>query len=86
VTLEAMSSGLPCVVANATGSNALVKDGVTGFLKPPRDSDAFLRGVSALIHDPSLRKKMGGAARVSALSYEWSRVLGQIASYYEELQ
>ena len=85
VTLEAMSSGLPCVVANATGSNALVKDGVTGFLMPPRDSDAFLRGVSTLIHDGSLRKKMGEAARVSALSYEWSRVLGQIASYYEEL-
>src|SRR5687768_5232658 len=85
VTLEAMSSGLPSVVADATGSKTLVADGITGFLMPPRDSDAFLDGVSTLIHDSSLREKMGEAARAAALSYEWSRVLGQIASYYEEL-
>jgi len=46
VTLEALSSGLPAVVADATGSNALVQHGVTGFLVPPRDSRAFLDQVA----------------------------------------
>lgn len=85
VTLEAMSSGLPAVVADATGSNALVSHDVTGFLAPPRDSSRFLEHVSSLVRDPALRVRMGTAARKSAEGYEWSRVLGQIAAYYEEL-
>lgn len=85
VTLEAMSSGLPVVAANATGSNALVIDGVTGFLVPPRDSAAFLDCVTALVTDADLRSRMGIAARGAAEKYEWSRILGQIASYYEEI-
>jgi glycosyltransferase involved in cell wall biosynthesis len=85
VTLEAMSSGLPAVVADATGSNALVTDNVTGFLAPPRDSAAFLERVERLVADVDLRRQMGAAARRAAEGYEWSRVLGQIASYYEEL-
>lgn len=85
VTLEAMSSGLPAVVADATGSNALVTDGVTGFLAPPRDSRAFLDRVSRLVTNGELRAKMGAAARHDAERYEWKRILAQIASYYEEL-
>jgi phosphatidylinositol alpha 1,6-mannosyltransferase len=84
VTLEALSSGLPAVVANATGSNTLVSDGVNGYLATPRDSAAFLERVATLIRDPSLRQRMGAAARESSEKYEWSRVLAQIASYYEE--
>ena len=85
VTLEAMSSGLPAVVANATGSNALVKDGVTGFLAPPRDSAAFLDRVEQLLSDDALRARMGAAARHAAERYEWSEILGRLAGYYEEL-
>lgn len=86
VTLEAMASGLPAVVADATGSNALVEDSVTGFLAPPRDSVAFLDRVAGLIENPELRSRMGRAARTAAERYEWSRVLGQIESYYEEIE
>lgn len=85
VTLEAMSSGLPAVVADATGSDALVTDGVTGFLAPPRDSSAFLDRVTRLVTDAGLRSRMGTAARSAAESYDWDRVLAQIESYYEEL-
>jgi glycosyltransferase involved in cell wall biosynthesis len=80
-----MSSGLPAVVADATGSNALVRHEITGFLAPPRDSSSFLEHVKSLVLDPALRSRMGAAARRSAESYEWSRVLDQIAGYYEEL-
>ena len=85
VTLEALSSGLPAVVADATGSNALVEDGVTGFLAPPRTSAVFQDRVEQLIANPDLRACMGAAARASAERYEWSRILAQLAGYYEEI-
>ena len=85
VTLEAMSSGLPAVVANATGSNALVTDGLNGYLVTPRDSAEFLDRVARLIENKELRGQMGADARQAAEQYEWSRILDRIASYYEEL-
>jgi phosphatidylinositol alpha 1,6-mannosyltransferase len=86
VTLEALSSGLPAVVADATGSNALVVDGANGFLCPPGDSAAFESRVEELILDEELRRRMSAAARASAEPYEWERILSQIAGYYEELE
>jgi phosphatidylinositol alpha 1,6-mannosyltransferase len=80
-----LSSGLPAVVADATGSNALVSDGLTGYLAPPRLSSAFLERVETLVKDRGLREKMGSAARESAKAYEWDAILGQIASCYEEV-
>ncbi|HEX6573512.1 MAG TPA: glycosyltransferase, partial [Gemmatimonadaceae bacterium] len=85
VTLEALSSGLPAVVADATGSNALVSEGVNGFLARPRDSQDFLEKTRQLVVDSDLRRRMSAAARASAEPYEWSQVLGRIVSYYSEL-
>src|SRR5699024_9215729 len=71
VTLEAMSSGLPCVVADATGSRSLVESGVNGYLAAPRDTKEFARCVSDIVNDKSLREKMSKAARQKALAYSW---------------
>jgi glycosyltransferase involved in cell wall biosynthesis len=86
VTLEALASGLPAVAADATGSNALVTDGVNGFLAPPRNSKAFEEKVAKLILDAELRQRMSAAARASAEPYEWTHVLSRIVSYYGELE
>lgn len=86
VTLEALASGLPAVVADATGSNALVKNGANGFLVTARDSKVFEERVERLIRDAELRRKMSAAARASAEPFEWSRILSQIVTYYEELE
>jgi glycosyltransferase involved in cell wall biosynthesis len=85
VTLEALSSGLPAVVANATGSNSLVEDGVNGFLAIPRDAGSFMDKVELLIRDPDLRRQMGSSARKRAEAYDWSRILAQMTSYYERI-
>jgi glycosyltransferase involved in cell wall biosynthesis len=78
-------NGLPAVVADATGSNALVSDGVTGFLAEPRNAGAFREKVELLIHDATLRSRMSNAARAAAERYDWNHVLGTIKSYYGEL-
>lgn len=85
VTLEAMASGLPTVCADASGSNALVKDGETGFLAPPGQADAFLDAVERLATDPALRQTMGEQALARARTYEWDAAMARIAGYYEEV-
>jgi glycosyltransferase involved in cell wall biosynthesis len=84
VTLEAMASGLPAVCAAATGSDALVSPGETGFLAPPRDAGAFLAHAERLVADPALRRRLGAAARARALAYDWEAVLARLLAYYGE--
>lgn len=85
VTLEAMASGLPAVCADATGSNTLVEDGVTGFLAPSGDTRAFLEAVTRLVTDGQLRRQMGQKALARAQDYEWDTVMARIAGYYDEV-
>jgi glycosyltransferase involved in cell wall biosynthesis len=85
VTLEAMASGVPTVCANATGSNALVDDGTTGFLAPAGITDAFFDAVVHLVTHAEQREQMGEAARNAAREYEWEAVLGRMDQYYDEI-
>lgn len=85
VTLEAMASGLPTVCANASGSDLLVLDGETGYLAPPRDTAVFLEHVNRLISDHQLRGALGRAARERAMAFEWTNIMGHLASYYQEI-
>lgn len=86
VTLEAMASGLPAVCANATGSNALVEHGRTGFLAPPTDAAAFEEYVRELVVDAALRERMSIASRSRAGEYAWDAVLERMLRYYLMLQ
>lgn len=87
VTLEAMASGLPSVVADATGSKSLVESGVNGYLAPPKNTVEFAALISKLIEDDNLTKRMSLAARQKALGYSWDTVnQGLLESYHEALQ
>ncbi len=85
VTLEAMASGLPAVCANATGSDALVVNNITGFLAAPGDSTDFVKKVQHLICSPTLRQGMGAHARARALLYDWEQVMARIADFYHDI-
>jgi len=85
VTLEAMASGLPTVCANASGSDLLVRPEQTGYLLPPHDISAFHEAIERLILDTSLRKQFGNASRERAFQFEWTHIMGHLASHYEEI-
>lgn len=84
VTLEAMSSGLPCVVADATGSRSLVESGVNGFLAAPRDTEAFAECVVEIVDTSELKENMSKAARQKALAYSWENVNDKLLDNYRE--
>lgn len=61
--LEAMSTGLPCVVSDCDGNRSLVSDGVTGLTFDPHRPDALADALGRALDDAALAASMGKAAR-----------------------
>ena len=85
VTLEAMASGLPCIVADATGSKSLVEHGVNGFLAPAGEPDDFYKFIENLIVNTELREKMAAASIEKAVNYSWDSINSTLLGYYKEI-
>jgi phosphatidyl-myo-inositol dimannoside synthase len=71
VYLEAAAHGLPVVAHDVGGVSEAVADGVTGLLVPPHRPVQLAAAFEKLIHDPSLRKKLGAAGRDWAVRNCW---------------
>lgn len=63
--VEAMSYSRPILASAVGGIPELIKDGVNGMLCMPGDADRLAEKISRLIEDPSLRVRLGTAARKS---------------------
>jgi phosphatidylinositol alpha 1,6-mannosyltransferase len=74
VTLEAMAAGLPVVAARATGSESLVREGVTGRLIGPGAIGAFADALQAYCEDAGARAAAGAAGRRASERYGWDQV------------
>jgi glycosyltransferase involved in cell wall biosynthesis len=61
--LEAFAYGKPVVAARIGGIPELVKDGTTGLLFEPADSDGLRRAIECLISRPDFAVEMGRNAR-----------------------
>jgi phosphatidylinositol alpha 1,6-mannosyltransferase len=79
---EAAASGLPVVAPAAGGPLDLVDDGVTGYLVPPDDPDAFTGVVARLAADPALRAAFGAAGRRKVLARTWPALTEELVGHY----
>jgi glycosyltransferase involved in cell wall biosynthesis len=61
--LEAMACGVPVVASDVDGTREAIRDGVDGFLVPPRDAGAAAAALRNLWEDAALRTRMGEAGR-----------------------
>ncbi|GFZ86045.1 MULTISPECIES: glycosyltransferase family 4 protein [Sphingobium] len=82
VNLEAMASGLAIVSANVPSASALIADGRTGLLVPPKDVGAYAAAVAGLIRQPARRAALGAAAAEAAARFAWDDVLEDVARSY----
>lgn len=83
VALEAMASGLPCIVSRLPGvTDALVTEGVDGLLVGPRDRRALAQALARLLGDSNMRSRLGNAAR-QTIEARFSLV--QTAAHYLDL-
>jgi len=85
VTLEAMACGLPVVAAEATGSQSLVDDHVSGRLIPPGAVHQFAEALKSYIESPPLRAKHGRAGEQRAREFSWDRINEAVATTYLRL-
>ena len=84
VVLEAMACGKPIVASNVSEVPQAVKDGINGFLVPPRNPEAIADAVLK-IYDKNLFMKMGKASREIVKKYDWSKIAKMAIKKYEEL-
>jgi phosphatidylinositol alpha 1,6-mannosyltransferase len=82
---EAAASALPVVAPAAGGPLDLVADGVTGYLVPPSDPDAFTAAVARLAADPAARAAFGAAGRRKILGRSWPALTEELIGHYSQV-
>jgi N-acetyl-alpha-D-glucosaminyl L-malate synthase BshA len=80
--LEGMCFGFPSVARAVGGVPEVVESGVSGLLVPAGDAALIARAAETLIGDPTLRARLGAAARVRARALFSADV---VVSKYEDL-
>lgn len=84
--LEALAVGVPVVASAVGGLPEVVRDGVTGFLRPPDDAEGMADGLAALLGDPALWARMSRAARDDvAERFRPEPILARYEAVYAEL-
>ncbi|MBL0058202.1 MAG: glycosyltransferase [Elusimicrobia bacterium] len=63
--VEAMASGIPCVVNAVDGCKDVIQDGRNGFLINPGHPQATADRLLRLLEDEAMARRMGARARAS---------------------
>jgi glycosyltransferase involved in cell wall biosynthesis len=82
VVVEGMAAGRPVVAADAGGPAEVITHGVDGVLYRPGDIDGLAQVMEHLAADPSLRSRLGAAARRRAADFTPERAAEQVMDAY----
>lgn len=83
--LEALASGLPCLVSDIPGNREWIEEGANGWLFPDGDADALAGKILAVIAQREKLPEVGAAARRSAeRRADWQKNFGQLLTAYEQ--
>lgn len=78
VLLTAYATGRPVVVTDTGGLTETVHHGSSGFVVPPKNTEALADAILAIVTDAELKKRMGAEAlRLATTTYSW-RHIGQL--------
>lgn len=83
--MEAMASGLPCVVSDIRGNRDLIADKTGGFLCTPTNSCGFAMAISSLYSDSTLCEKMSKHNKMMIKKFDVSVVEKAMVSIYSEV-
>lgn len=83
VVVEAMASGLPCVIANGGGSKKLIKQGINGFLCSPNNPEEYFERIQQLLTHPTLYQQFVAEGLAFSKDLNWDSLVDK---YFEELK
>lgn len=83
--IEAMATGLPVVASNIRGHRDVVCDGENGFLCNLNKPTDFVRHITLLYKNPSLRQEMGARNAIAARKFSLGEVLPRMQEIYTEM-
>ena len=86
VLVEAMACGLPVVgFGSPYGPASIIKDGSTGVLVPPHDTQQLAEAICQMIECPEERIRMGGNGRLESKKYLPEQIMPIWHDFYESL-
>ena len=84
VTIEAMASGLPCVVANKGGSVDLVEDMKNGIVFESNDASDLKKAITLLLNHKDIRDLLSKGALETAGHFSWDNILENMEGLYRK--
>lgn len=81
--MEAMASGLPCVVSNIRGNTDLLENTNSGFLCEATDVLAYTKKIKKLANDETVRKTMGKNSLVAIQKFHMETVEIAVSKVYK---
>jgi glycosyltransferase involved in cell wall biosynthesis len=84
--MEALASGLPCLVSDIAGNKEWVEEGVNGWLFRDGDVDDLAEKILSAIKNRRSFKQISEAARKTAeQKADWQKNFGKLLSAYEQV-
>jgi glycosyltransferase involved in cell wall biosynthesis len=83
--VEAMATGVACVATAVGGIPEVIEDGVSGLLVAAGATDELVDTLELVLHDKSLRARLGEAGRVRASAFDIGRAARRLQALYEEM-
>jgi len=74
VVLEAMASGLPCVIADGGGSADFIRQGDNGFKCSPNNEASYVEKIEIILQDGDLRQRFSDKGRRYSLDLNWNKL------------
>ncbi|HXF84745.1 MAG TPA: glycosyltransferase family 4 protein [Anaerolineales bacterium] len=85
--MEALASGLPCLVSDIPGNREWIEEGVNGWLFRDGDADELADKILCAIKNRRAFKRMGKLARKTAEERaDWRRNFGKLLEVYEQFK
>ncbi len=85
VAVESMACGTPVVASRVGGLQVTVQDGKTGYLIPWRDPRLYADRITAVLTDPSLRRRLATGACERSASLGWGTTARNLLDLYHDL-
>lgn len=83
VVVEALASGLPCVIADGGGSASLIEQGVNGFKCHPENAAGYVYYLKKILSDTTLKRKLVAAGLSYVGQLDWT---GLSQQYFDDIQ